>query len=339
MRALITTLILVVLGWFLYLWLMGGGWQTVQSYIPKIIAWFNLQEEPTTGILLPSFAMPSYLNSISPISGMETSLSSSGSITSYGSTEKTLQEAEAEYDALRKAVAEARTFGDPSPSRGAVTIGRVTTTSLNEASSGEHVTLTASGKNTTPINITGWSLQSLLSGDRVYIPQGVRTFKMGAVGSLSEIYLDPGGTAILTTGKSPVGVSFRENMCSAYLGQFQTFSPSLDSYQCPSGSTELPATVENLQTYGEECVSFVSTLRTCSLYTGNFPPEINPACRAFVRGALTYNGCVDRYEWRSSFGKNSWRIFLNKEGSLWRSTHDVVRLLDTSGRTVDVYTY
>lgn len=338
MRALITTLILVVLGWFLYAWLTNGGLAVVKSYIPKVIAWFDLQTEPTTGILLPTFAMPSSIYSLSPIGDIE-SLSSGSTFSQSTSAETALRDAESQYEALRKAVAEARTFGDPSPFKGSVTIGRVATVPLNEAARGEHVTLGASGSNTSPVVITGWSLQSVLSGERVYIPQGVRTFRMGAIGSLSEIQLDPGGSATVTTGHSPVGVSFKENMCSAYLGQFQTFSPELDRYQCPSGNDELPATVENLQTYGEACVSFVSTIKSCTLYTGNFPAEVSPACRAFVRGALTYNGCVDRYEWRPSFTRSTWRVFLNKEGSLWRSTHDVVRLLDASGRTVDVYTY
>lgn len=252
--------------------------------------------------------------------------------------ERELLDIEDEYDDLRGQLDEAKVFGDPSPHREQVSLSSSFGGARADRPSTEYLSLTASSLNTTPVDITGWSLQSLVTGVRVSIPQGVRVFESTQANTVDRIYLDPGAEAIVTTGPSPVGVSFRENICSGYLGQFQSFVPSLPQ-QCPAPSEELPSTLENLRTYGEQCIDFVRNLPRCSFYLDELPGSLSPACELFVKNALTYQGCVDAHRWRPSFIVGDWRIYLNQSRELWQNSRDVIRLLDAQGRTVDVWTY
>ena len=186
--------------------------------------------------------------------------------------------------------------------------------------------------------MSGWVLQSVVSGVAVPIPRGAETYRMGAVPGEEPIALRPGERAVVNSGQSPLGVSFRLNACSGYLRQFQAFSPSLP-LSCPSSSAELPPTIDNLRTYGASCVDFVRTIPSCTYYLGAFPDDVTPTCRAFVNEALTYNSCVDRHQFDANFKSRSWRIYLGSQNELWNDAHDIIRLLDASGRTVDVWSY
>jgi len=256
----------------------------------------------------------------------------------YHSLESDLLEAERELDSLSDRLRDAREFGNPSPSRGAVVFAPYSSNPQAETPSNEYVVLSAGFSNTAPVNITGWSLQSMVTGTRVFLPQGERVFRMGEVGNTSDIYLDPGAEATAVSGVSPLGVSFRENTCAGYLDQFQSFSPPLKN-QCPRPRDELPGTADNYNAYGVSCVDFVKNLPACEYYIGTFPSSLSDACQNFIRGALTYNSCVSRNEWRPSFSDHNWRVFLSASGELWRNDRDIIRLLDTEGRTVDVWTY
>jgi len=300
---------------------------------------FAIETDPESGLGLPVYPIPEYQGLELPYaSDGETVLSSGGYSDESEDVRSVLLDAEAEYDRLRTAVTDARFFGDPSPYRNQVSITDISP-GTGSSPAFEYVRIENESTASNPILITDWSLQSTVTGSVVSIPHGVRTPKSGVISPSEDIYLDPGNTAIIASGVSPVGVSFRENACTGYIGQFQTFIPSLETSMCPQPADLLPATPENIQTYGESCVSFVSRLPACKAYITQFPADLNTACRAFVQGALTYNGCVNERQWRPSFVGDTWRIFLNKNGSLWQPTHDVIRLLDTEGRTVDVWSY
>jgi len=188
-----------------------------------------------------------------------------------------------------------------------------------------------------PVSITGWSLQSLYGHTRVVIPNGTRTFTMGQVSPATAISLNPGDDAVVATGVSPVGVSFKENLCTGYLGQFQTFLPSLED-RCPSAESEVLSEPATSRTADPACVAYARSLSSCRFPFGD-PPTVSNLCYAFIRNSLTYNSCVTRHSWRPSFSGSSWRVFLNQSKELWQADHDVVRLLDAQGRTVDVWTY
>jgi len=291
------------------------------------------------GINLPKF--PSFeLEPIEPPAPFDDDIfiSSLDEDRSFSSIQNELLGLESEVDELQKKLDEAQTFGTPSPFREQIMFSKFSNGTRDTNPSSEYIVIGASATNRAPINITGWSLQSALTGVRVFIPTGVPTFKMGGLGSISDVYVEPGKDVVLSSGPSPVGSSFRENICTEYMEQFQTFVPSLSS-SCPSPSEELPGTLQNLQKYGASCVDFVETLDSCKYYLGSLPSDLNIECERFIKNALTYNGCVERHQWRPSFSLGDWRIFLGQPFELWQNNRDVLRLLDKEGRTVDVWSY
>ena len=242
-----------------------------------------------------------------------------------------------QYNTIKQDVVDAKTFGTPSPYRGKVTIQG--TGSANESDPKlEYIELHASSANTSPVEMAGWSLQSAVTGLRVRIPPAASLFYMGVVNPVHERSPDPDARVIINSGMSPVGVSFRENICTGYLQQFQNFSPDLNR-ACPSPQDALPLTAENIQRYGDACLDFVPSLSRCTFPDKTLPSDLSFACKTFIVNTLSYNGCVNMYLYKPSFYIDLWRIYLGYGRELWRNTHDVIRLLDADGRTVDVLTY
>lgn len=233
-------------------------------------------------------------------------------------------DADSERDDLSPA-RKAMDFGDPSPYVGRVTLSRGGGTS---DPAGEFIVIEANPSNGAPVFVSGWSLQSALSGVRMVIPQAAPLFVSGVVNAVAPVALVPGASAVVGSGISPVGVSFRENICTGYLGQFQDFVPPLDATRCPNPSEEvLPS-----------CSPYVQNVPPC-----RFPSEADtrgatPACKAAIANALSYNGCVNARRADPGFALDSWRLYLVAGASLWR-VHDRLRLLDGRGRVVDVVAY
>ncbi|MDO8521863.1 MAG: hypothetical protein Q7S08_01080 [bacterium] len=244
---------------------------------------------------------------------------------------------EGQYEQMSAQETNAKVFGDPSPEKGRVRITEAYGTTESDASK-EYVVLTASTGNTAPIELTGWSLQSAYTGVRAYIPLSASAFLMGVINDQENVFLNAGASAIVISGSSPVATSFRENICSGYLGQLQRFFPPL-SNSCPPASVALPFTPDNLKVYGDTCFNFLQNIPACTAPLQNIPSSINPNCRAFAANVLSYNGCVATYRYRPTFNFDSWRLYLGSNAELWSNTHDIIRLLDGEGRTVDVFTY
>jgi hypothetical protein len=244
-----------------------------------------------------------------------------------------LNRSQIEYDALL-AQTGTKTFGEPSPYRGKIQLADGTAA---EKLTAEYVEIEASFNNTGPVGIAGWSLQSARSGVRAYIPRGTNIFILGDINQQQDIYLNPGARAIVSSKNSPTGTSFRENVCTGYLAGLQTFTPSL-SRNCPPGSALFSLASENLRMYGDACFDFTESLPPCALPL-SVPSDIMPACRIFLANNLSYNGCVKNNRGRGGFSQDSWRIYLNSGGELWRNSHDVIRLLDAEGKTVDAISY
>ena len=247
-----------------------------------------------------------------------------------------LAELEAEYDRLQSEVQTTRTFGNPSPYIGKVALAKDASGVRANDAREEYVQIAANFSNTEPVDITGWTLESALSGVRIQIPPAASPFIANSANVLGSVSLDPGGLALVASAPSPIGVSFRENMCSGYLGQFQQFTPPL-SDECPSPTSVLPLTDYNLQAYGEACFDAVANVPVC-----RFPQKLESvsfACKSYLTDNLSYNGCVQQNRFRSTFQKNMWRIYLGASGEIWRNSHDAIRLLDAEGKTVSVFVY
>lgn len=244
---------------------------------------------------------------------------------------------EAEYDRLNVQAQELRTFGSPSPHAGKITIMQDISGVRAPDAHDEYLQIAANYANEAAIDLTGWVLESALTGARIIIPPAASPYVANTASVLRGVVLEPGNLALVSSGASPVGISFRENMCTGYLQQFQAFSPPLAD-ECPSPSQILPLTSENLQRYGDACFDAINNLPQCR-FPQSIPNEVSGACRAFLTEFLSYNGCVNQHRQRSSFNGSTWRVYLGSGVEIWRNSHDAIRLLDAQGKTVSVFVY
>ncbi len=218
--------------------------------------------------------------------------------------------------------------------RDVVTISRDTTGVTSSDERKEYVVINVSSQASGPISLTGWKLVSTKSGTATGFPQGTEVARSGSVNTLSAIKLNPGDQAIVTSGRSPVGVSFKENMCTGYLAEKQTFTPSL-SLQCPSPSQEFSRFSDD---DSDECQSYIRSFGQCKT-EGSQDDNVSRACENFVDDYLNYNGCVDVHKNDPSFSLTTWRIFLGARDELWAQSRETILLIDSSGETVDSLSY
>ncbi|HEY4510858.1 MAG TPA: hypothetical protein VJG29_00625 [Candidatus Paceibacterota bacterium] len=199
----------------------------------------------------------------------------------------------------------------------------------------EYIVLKANKDSDGPLSITGWKLQSSLTGRTVEIDQGAATLVLGQQ-NLGAIFLKPGETAHIISGRSPMGSSFRTNICSGYLGQFQSFTPNLRN-ECPLPKNE--TTYAGSQDLGDACYDELENMQRCRIEL-NPPATLGESCRAFIAENLTYNGCVKNHREESGFfARSEWYIYLNQSQEVWKEKFEVVKLLDQAGNLVDSATY
>lgn len=235
-----------------------------------------------------------------------------------------------------------RIYGPSSPYAGQVTIASVSGADATDADE-EYIILSANDIEGT-LNITGWRLVSVQTDAYGYIPSGTNRFVSGSVNDIVPITVSSGDEVIVVSGRSPVGISFRENMCTGYLEEYQEFTPSLRN-SCP----DLMDTFEyeyggNEKNY-ELCRDYIANLRSCEI-PSDTPSRFPDACYAFIDKYANYSGCVNTYGIDSDFYSDTWRVYLghhekNKKNpqDLWEPHSDTLKLLDAEGRTVDTYTY
>jgi len=202
----------------------------------------------------------------------------------------------------------------------------------------EYIEIRASRRNASAIDISGWKLRSPVTKRTEEIPEVTPLYESGILYDRTPLLLAPGETAIIVTGRSPVGNSFKENVCTGYLEQFQNFSPKLDR-KCPLPEDELPETLTNLITYGAECVEYVDTLPRCEMQLTPPPLNTKPECGTFIDENINYTGCVRLHKDDDDFFQDQWRVYLGLHRPLWNDRHDIVTLLDDEGRVVDSYSY
>lgn len=189
------------------------------------------------------------------------------------------------------------------------------------------------GQSDTPVDITGWRLVGT-KGNSAIIPQGNPIFLSGKVNQKEDISLSRGEKAVLVSGKSPVGNSFKVNSCSGYLTQFQEFTPAISNI-CPSPI--LPDTLEKYP-LDSVCLDYINGMNSCEVQKNTLPKKLSPACRDFVFTRITYNQCVSDQENNIDFQNNEWRVYLGSETELWED-HDTIKFYDKGGLLIGTYTY
>jgi hypothetical protein len=200
----------------------------------------------------------------------------------------------------------------------------------------EYVSIMVSSLATEGISTAGWKLVSQKGGSGASFPQGAENPQSGKVNVLSAITLKAGDTATIVTGRSPVGISFRENKCTGYFEERQDFNPPLTE-NCPTPFQEYDRFYDE-DDDDEECSSFVRSIPYCST-DAESSSDISSPCENFVEDYLNYNGCFDAHKKETGFYSPTWRIFLGKTDELWRQEKETILLIDAEGKTIDSMSY
>jgi len=200
---------------------------------------------------------------------------------------------------------------------------------------GEYILLRASPKNTDKVLITGLRLQSSASGHGINIPKAVPLIFQNQLNKEEPIFLGPGDSAYIITGRSPLGASFRLNKCTGFFSQYQKFSPGLPN-RCPKPKeTDLPS---GPTLYNDACRNYINSLPSCRVIVKP-PTSISPECNRYVTNEINYTKCVERYKNNSDFYDPTWRVYLNRDDALWKKNRELVHLLDQNGKIIDAITY
>ena len=227
-------------------------------------------------------------------------------------------------------------FGSPSIYRGIVTLNGYVSGAGSSDPGNEYIELSVAENAGVPVDLTGWTIESETTGNASVIPKGTETPTSGIVNEIQDIVLSPGENAILISGQSPIGASFRENKCIGYFSNFQKFSPPLPQ-NCPEPSDELTSFYPDY-IRDEACIDYVKTLSRCQVALTP-PAGATSACQSFIANYLNYNGCLNAHQNDADFQSNTWRIYLGHSSSMWRTQNEVVKLLDANGKTVDAFSY
>ena len=188
-NGLFFTLIIV---FFFMLWLVGGG--------------------PTRPI---SFAGPF----ITPITNLGQTQSAygpkvSGSITAGGSKISIGSKSAPEAGAVNAYASTA--IPNTSAYAGKIFLSHYVSGTYSPDPSQEYLGLQVPNTTSQGVDISGWTVRSTVTGASARIPQGATLLTIGSV-TIQDIILQPNSTAYVTTGMSPVNVSFERNACTNFL--------------------------------------------------------------------------------------------------------------------------
>ncbi len=192
----------------------------------------------------------------------------------------------------------------------------------------EYLTLNAYGS----VPTAGWKLVSKKTGRGVPFPQAAELPQSGRVNVLSPITFEAGDTAIIVSGRSPIGISFKENKCTGYFEERQDFRPPL-TQACPTAYQEYERFYDDED---ERCLAYLRTIPYCASEASG---SASASCEAFAQDYLNYNGCVDAHENDSDFEGRTWRLFLGQGSELWQKSGETVLLLDAEGKVVSEFSY
>lgn len=228
-------------------------------------------------------------------------------------------------------------FGQPSVYRGIVRMNHYVSGAGSSDPKNEYIELYVAQDAGAPVNVSGWTLASDVTGSAITIPKGTEVPISGIVNASQDIVITPGKRAILVSGSSPIGSSFMENKCIGYFSTFQQFYPPLPQ-NCPVPSDELSNYYGVGYIRDSSCIEYVNKISRCQVALSP-PVTASNACQNFMIQYLNYNGCVTAHKNDSNFKGDVWRIYLGRTTPLWRTKYEIVKLLDSSGKTVDAFSY
>jgi len=227
-------------------------------------------------------------------------------------------------------------FSPPSAYGDLVSMSHYVSNASSSDPKSEYVEISLAQNASQSVKITGWTLASGATYKAELIPKGTRVPSSGVVNATDDIVLEPGERALIISGESPVGASFRENKCIGYFSAFQKFSPSLPT-NCPSAPNELSSSYRPY-IHDPSCIDYANTLSRCQVPLTRMS-SLSDSCQSFLETRLNYNGCISNHRNDSDFDGTTWHIYLGRKFPLWRARYEIVKLLDDRGKTVDSFTY
>ena len=318
-RSILRWLFIAMIITIILLWLWAGGWTLIKREVralPNPLDILFGTSTSTYKITLPwAVAIPQGPD----ISG----LAEEGDALSGGDENESVQPT----DTSRRA--QALQSGIASPYRGIVVLAGGNARESDADT--EFVDLHNRGGSS--VVISGWTLESMLSGRRAFLPKAAQPLIAGAINRVGDVVLAPGEEAFVTSGLSPAGASFRENLCTGYLSQVQLYDPPLQN-ACPSPDEHMLETIGGDRIYGADCYAYMRSIPRCD-YPTNVPSSLSLSCQTLIADEFSYNGCVRDNQRRTDFNLPVWRLYAGSGIELWNNQHDIIRLLDSAGRVVD----
>ncbi len=187
------------------------------------------------------------------------------------------------------------------------------------------------------ITVTGWRLESTATNLGTTLPLGSPLPFLGSVNATGPVSMGAGESAYVVTSRSPVGTSFRTNMCTGYFEQYQNFKPAL-RLECPSPDDEANRVLAT-GNYNDDCYNVVRSISRCTLSTATIPYSAGSQCQSLVQDTLTYNGCINAHKSDPKFYKDVWYLYLNRDQELWANRSERIRLVDETGKVVSAISY
>ena len=262
-----------------------------------------------------------------------------GSSSRSSSVSRSLSSLQKKLAELQESVSETARTGAQSPYAGVVSL-RVSSSALRSSDpDNEYLTISVSSRADEAISLQNWRIVSREMGESFVIPKAVNLMRTGQVNTELPLTLSPGQTAVINMGESPVDVSFRENICSGYLDQFRTFTPSL-SHKCPTATSEFDRFYTGAN--ADDCEDYLKTVSRCKV---PLDEDISMSCQNFVDSHLSYNDCVVYHQGDSNFYSSQWRLYVNYESDdndhddFFTESEDTIKLIDENGLTVDSVEY
>lgn len=252
---------------------------------------------------------------------------------------KEVDQVEKEVSQVQENVDDIQENLNASPYKGMVTMkksaGPLRTTNPDK----EYILLEASKNNESSVIITGWKIKADIAGSSITIPKAIHLVYAGSSGSELPITLAPGEKAYITTGRSPIGVSFRVNKCSGYYTQFQSFYPSLAKH-CPIPEDEILYYTRDTSIFiDNDCMDYVDRMSKCKVPTKALPLTLSYACQDAIIETINYGACLDHHKDDPDFREPEWRVYLKRDGEIWREKNETIRIFDGNGKEVDSYSY
>lgn len=202
----------------------------------------------------------------------------------------------------------------------------------------EYLEIRTSENNTEKISITGWTLESSITGEKITIGKGTYLPYTSKINPEENVFLFPGERAYIITGRSPIGSSFKTNICAGYFEQFQDFVPSINT-SCPRPEKEKDFITTGPNRLNDACIDYVERIPQCQIVTRALPLDMQYECSSFITNKINYNTCVENHKNEVGFYGNEWRLYLNRDKELWKERRETIKLIDINGKLVDTITY